>query len=89
MVEMEYRIAQENAHIPQLNAGRAVVSPAQRALVGRLHATLPMPNFGQSDYYPTWLDYLRQRNRRTQGSACRNNEIAFHIGFAPVRSPHA
>ena len=35
---------------------------------------------------PTWLDYLRQRNRATQSERALHQEaIAFHIGPGPVR----
>jgi len=35
---------------------------------------------------PTWLDYLRQRNRSTQSErALHQKAVAFHIGPDPVR----
>jgi hypothetical protein len=35
---------------------------------------------------PTWLDYLRQRNRSTQSErALHQRAMAFHIGIEPVR----
>lgn len=35
---------------------------------------------------PTWLDYLRQRNRSTQAEqALETQAIAFHVGPDPVR----
>ena len=56
-------------------------------MAGRSRATSPIPELWTERYHcPTWLDYLRQRNRATQSEReLHQQAIAFHLGPEPVR----
>lgn len=88
VVEIEYRVAHENARTfhslmqnVQLFRQR---SGAYRWSIARDIAN-PEP-WTERYHCPTWLDYLRQRNRSTQSERALDQEAAaFHIGPEPVR----
>jgi hypothetical protein len=88
VVEIEYRVAQENA--------RAFHSVMQDVQLSRqrngayswsIARDIADPELWTERYHcPTWLDYLRQRNRSTQSErALHQQAMAFHTGPDPVR----
>jgi MFS family permease len=88
VVEIEYRILQENA--------RAFHSVMQQVRLFRqrngaygwsIARDIADPELWTERYHcPTWLDYLRQRNRSTASeSALEQQAMAFHVGPGPVR----
>src|SRR5438874_4001846 len=88
VVEIEYRVAQENAR-PFHNAMQEVQRFRQRngAYGWSIARDIADPQLWTERYHcPTWLDYLRQRNRATQSERELHQEaIAFHLGPEPVR----
>jgi MFS family permease len=88
VVEIEYRVAQDNAR-PFHNVMQDVQLSRQRngAYGWSIARDIADPELWTERYHcPTWLDYLRQRNRATQSERALHLEaIAFHIGPDPVR----
>jgi MFS family permease len=88
VVEIEYRVAQENARAFH-NVMQDVQLSRQRngAYGWSVARDIADPELWTERYHcPTWLDYLRQRNRATQSErALHLQAIAFHIGPDPVR----
>jgi MFS family permease len=88
VVEIEYRVAQENARAFH-NVMQDVQLSRQRngAYGWSIARDIADPELWTERYHcPTWLDYLRQRNRSTQSErALHQQAIAFHIGPEPVR----
>jgi len=88
VVEIEYRVAQENARAFH-NVMQDVQLSRQRngAYGWSIARDIADPELWTERYHcPTWLDYLRQRNRSTQSErALHQSAIAFHIGLDPVR----
>ncbi|MCK1661255.1 MFS transporter [Bradyrhizobium sp. 151] len=88
VVEIEYRIAQENARAFH-NAMQAVQLSRQRngAYGWSIARDIADPESWRERYHcPTWFDYLRQRNRATRSERALEREAeAFHIGPDPVR----
>ena len=88
VVEIEYRVAQESARAFH-NVMQAVQLSRQRsgAYGWSLARDIADPELWTERYHcPTWLDYLRQRNRATQTErALHQQAIAFHSGSDPVR----
>ncbi|WP_024511174.1 MFS transporter [Bradyrhizobium sp. ARR65] len=88
VVEIEYRIAQDNARAFH-NVMQDVQLSRQRngAYGWSLARDIADPELWTERYHcPTWLDYLRQRNRATQSErALHQQAMAFHIGPDPVR----
>jgi MFS family permease len=88
VVEIEYRVAQDNARAFH-NVMQDVQLSRQRsgAYGWSLARDIADPELWTERYHcPTWLDYLRQRNRATQSERALHLEaIAFHIGPDPVR----
>lgn len=88
VVEIEYRVAQENAR-----AFHTVMQDVQlyRKRTGAygwsIARDIADPELWTERYHcPTWLDYLRQRNRSTQSErALDKRAAAFHLGPEPVR----
>ncbi|MDF0498856.1 MFS transporter [Bradyrhizobium yuanmingense] len=88
VVEIEYRVAQENAR-----AFHAVMQDVQlyRQRTGAygwsLARDIADPELWTERYHcPTWLDYLRQRNRSTQSERALDRQAwAFHVGPEPAR----
>lgn len=88
VVEIEYRVAQEN--------GRAFHNIMQDVQLSRqrngaygwsLARDIADPELWTERYHcPTWLDYLRQRNRSTRSERALDRQAeAFHFGPEPVR----
>jgi MFS family permease len=88
VVEIEYRVAQENARQFH-NVMQDVQLSRQRngAYGWSIARDIADPELWTERYHcPTWLDYLRQRNRATQSERSLHQEaMAFHIGPDPVR----
>jgi MFS family permease len=88
VVEIEYRVAQENARAFH-NVMQDVQLSRQRngAYGWSIARDIADPELWTERYHcPTWLDYLRQRNRATASErALHQQAIAFHIGPDPVR----
>jgi predicted MFS family arabinose efflux permease len=88
VVEIEYRVAQDNARAFH-NVMQDVQLSRQRngAYGWSVARDIGDPELWTERYHcPTWLDYLRQRNRATQSErALHLQAIAFHIGPDPVR----
>jgi len=88
VVEIEYRVAQDNA-LAFHNVMQDVQLSRQRngAYGWSIARDIADPELWTERYHcPTWLDYLRQRNRSTQSErALHQQAIAFHMGPDPVR----
>lgn len=88
VVEIEYRVAQENARAFH-NVMQDVQLFRQRngAYGWSIARDIADPELWTERYHcPTWLDYLRQRNRSTQWERHLDRQAwAFHIGPEPVR----
>jgi MFS family permease len=88
VVEIEYRVAQDNARAFH-NVMQDVQLSRQRngAYGWSIARDIADPELWTERYHcPTWLDYLRQRNRPTQSErALHQSAIAFHLGPDPVR----
>ena len=88
VVEIEYRVPQENARAFH-NVMQDVQLSRQRngAYGWSIARDIADPELWTERYHcPTWYDYLRQRNRATQSErALLQRAIEFHIGPDPVR----
>ncbi|MCK1641393.1 MFS transporter [Bradyrhizobium sp. 157] len=88
VVELEYRVASENARAFH-NVMQDVQLYRKRngAYGWSIARDIADPELWTERYHcPTWLDYLRQRNRWTQSErALDEKAMAFHIGPEPVR----
>ncbi len=88
LVVIEYRVAQDSARAFH-NVMQAVQLSRQRngAYGWSIARDIADPELWIERYHcPTWLDYLRQRNRATQSErALHQQAMAFHIGVEPVR----
>jgi predicted MFS family arabinose efflux permease len=88
VVEIEYRVAQENARAFH-NVMQDVQLSRQRngAYGWSIARDIADPELWTERYHcPTWLDYLRQRNRSTQSErALHQRAMDFHLGPDPVR----
>lgn len=88
VVEIEYQVPQENARAFH-NIMQEVQLFRQRngAYGWSIARDIANPELWTERYHcPTWLDYLRQRNRSTQSErAIEQEATAFHIGRNPVR----
>jgi MFS family permease len=88
VVEIEYRVAQDNARAFH-NVMQDVQLSRQRngAYGWSIARDIADPELWTERYHcPTWLDYLRQRNRSTQSErALHQQAIALHVGPDPVR----
>ncbi len=88
VVEIEYRVAQDDARAFH-NVMQDVQLSRQRngAYGWSIARDIAEPELWTERYHcPTWLDYLRQRNRSTQSErALHQQAIAFHMGTDPVR----
>jgi hypothetical protein len=88
VVEIEYRVAQENARAFHHVMQDVQLSRQRTGAYGwSVARDIADPELWTERYHcPTWLDYLRQRNRATQSErALHQQAIAFHIGAEPVR----
>src|SRR5580693_5094931 len=88
VVEIEYRVAQHSARAFH-GVMQAVQLSRQRngAYGWSIARDIADPELWTERYHcPTWLDFLRQRNRSTQSErALHQRAIDFHIGPEPVR----
>jgi hypothetical protein len=88
VVEIEYRVAQDSARAFH-NVMQDVQLSRQRngAYGWSIARDIADPELWTERYHcPTWLDFLRQRNRATQSErALQQSAIDFHIGPDPVR----
>src|SRR5438105_2049044 len=88
VVEIEYRVAQDNARAFH-NVMQDVQLSRQRngAYGWSIARDIGDPELWSERYHcPTWLDYLRQRNRATQSErALHQRAIDSHLGPDPIR----
>jgi MFS family permease len=88
VVEIEYRVAQDDARAFH-NVMQDVQLSRQRngAYGWSLARDIADPELWTERYHcPTWLDYLRQRNRATRSEReLHRQAMDFHIGPDPVR----
>ena len=88
VVEIEYRVAQENARAFH-NVMQDVQLSRQRngAYGWSIARDIADPELWTERYHcPTWLDFLRQRNRATKSEReLHQKAIAFHLGPDPIR----
>ncbi|MGY4335091.1 MFS family permease [Bradyrhizobium sp. LB7.2] len=88
VVEIEYRVAQENARsFHSLMQDIQLFRQRNGAYGWSIARDIADPELWTERYHcPTWLDYLRQRNRATRSErALDERASAFHIGPEPVR----
>jgi hypothetical protein len=88
VVEIEYRVAPENARIFHGLMQEVQLSRQRNGAYGwSIARDIADPELWTERYHcPTWLDYLRQRNRSTQSEReLHRRAMAFHIGIEPVR----
>lgn len=88
VVEIEYRVAQDNARAFHHVMQDVQLSRQRNGAYGwSIARDISDPELWTERYHcPTWLDFLRQRNRSTQSErALHQRAIDFHIGPDPVR----
>ncbi|KGT73418.1 MFS transporter [Bradyrhizobium japonicum] len=88
VVEIEYRVAQENARVfHNLMQNVQLFRQRNGAYGWSIARDIADPELWTERYHcPTWLDYLRQRNRSTHSERALDREAAaFHVGSAPIR----
>ncbi|MGL3104586.1 MFS transporter [Bradyrhizobium sp. BR 1432] len=88
VVEIEYRVASENARAFHTAMQDVQLSRQRNGAHGwSIARDIAEPELWTERYRcPTWLDYLRQRNRSTQlDRAVEQRAMAFHVGANPVR----
>ena len=88
VVEIEYRVAQDNARAFHNVMQEVQLSRQRNGAYGwSIARDIGDPELWTERYHcPTWLDYLRQRNRATQSErALHQRAIDFHLGPDPIR----
>jgi hypothetical protein len=88
VVEIEYRVAQESARLFHNVMQEVQLSRQRNGAYGwSIARDIADPELWTERYHcPTWLDYLRQRNRSTQSErALYQRAMDFHLGPDPVR----
>jgi MFS family permease len=88
VVEIEYRVAQDNARAFHNVMQEVQLSRQRNGAYGwSIARDIGDPELWTERYHcPTWLDYLRQRNRATQSErALYQRAIDFHLGPEPIR----
>jgi MFS family permease len=88
VVEIEYRVAQDNARAFHNVMQQVQLSRQRNGAYGwSIARDIADPELWTERYHcPTWLDYLRQRNRSTQSErALHQQAIDFHLGPDPIR----
>jgi predicted MFS family arabinose efflux permease len=88
VVEIEYRVAQENARVFHNVMQEVQLSRQRNGAYGwSIARDIADPELWTERYHcPTWLDYLRQRNRSTQSErALHQRAMDFHLGPDQVR----
>ena len=84
VVEIEYRVAQDNARLFHNVMQEVQLSRQRNGAYGwSIARDIADPELWTERYHcPTWLDYLRQRNRATQSErALHQRAIDFHSGW--------
>ena len=88
VVEIEYRVDQESARAFHNVMQEVQLSRQRNGAYGwSIARDIADPELWTERYHcPTWLDYLRQRNRSTQSErALHQRAMGFHLGPDPVR----
>jgi MFS family permease len=88
VVEIEYRVAQDNARAFHNVMQQVQLSRQRNGAYGwSIARDIADPELWTERYHcPTWLDYLRQRNRSTQSErALHQQAIDFHLGPDLIR----
>ena len=88
VVEIEYRVDQENARAFHNVMQEVQLSRQRNGAYGwSIARDIADPELWTERYHcPTWLDFLRQRNRSTQSErALHQRARDFHLGPGPVR----
>jgi MFS family permease len=88
VVEIEYRVAQDNARAFHNVMQEVQLSRQRNGAYGwSIARDIADPELWTERYHcPTWLDYLRQRNRSTQSEReLHQSAMNFHLGPDPVR----
>jgi len=88
VVEIEYRVAPDNARAFHNVMQEVQLSRQRNGAYGwSIARDIADPELWTERYHcPTWVDYLRQRNRSTQSErALHQQAIDFHLGPDPVR----
>jgi predicted MFS family arabinose efflux permease len=88
VVEIEYRVAQDNARAFHNVMQEVQLSRQRNGAYGwSIARDIADPELWTERYHcPTWLDYLRQRNRATLSERKLHQQaIAFHLGPEPLR----
>lgn len=88
VVEIEYRVAQENARaFHSMMQDVQLLRQRNGAYGWSIARDIADPELWTERYHcPTWLDYLRQRNRPTKSERALDRQAtAFHVGPEPVR----
>src|ERR1700733_14802284 len=88
VVEIEYRVDQDNARAFHSVMQEVQLSRQRNGAYGwSIARDIADPELWTERYHcPTWLDYLRQRNRSTQSDrALHQRAQSFHLGPDPVR----
>lgn len=88
VVEIEYRVSQESARTFHNVMQEVQLSRRRNGAYGwSIARDIADPELWTERYHcPTWLDYLRQRNRSTQFERALDRQaMAFHVGSEPVR----
>jgi MFS family permease len=88
VVEIEYRVTQDNARAFHNVMQEVQLSRQRNGAYGwSIARDIADPELWTERYHcPTWLDYLRQRNRATLAEReLHQQAIAFHIGPEPIR----
>lgn len=88
VVEIEYCVALENARAFHNLLQEVQLSRQRNGAYGwSIARDIAHPELWTERYHcPTWLDYLRQRNRWTKAERALDREaLAFHVGPEPVR----
>ncbi len=88
VVEIEYRVDPDSARVFHGLMQEVQLSRQRNGAYGwSIARDIADPELWTERYHcPTWLDYLRQRNRSTQAEReLHLRAIAFHIGVEPIR----
>jgi MFS family permease len=88
VVELEYRVAERRARLFYAVMQKVRLSRMRNGAYGwSIARDIEDPEVWIERYHcPTWHDYLRQRNRPTQGERdLHQRAMKFHIGPEPVR----
>ncbi|MEA2894005.1 MAG: hypothetical protein QOI05_4798, partial [Bradyrhizobium sp.] len=88
VVEIEYRVHPDSARVFHGLMQEVQLSRQRNGAYGwSIARDIADPELWTERYHcPTWLDYLRQRNRSTQSEReLHQRAMAFHMGVEPVR----